>query len=172
MEAVLQIDFQDRYFNPDTGRFLSEDPTGFGGRDYNLYRYVSNSPINYIDPSGLIGLVDPVESGAGSALITTGGVFAYYYISMHLFDHELADSFFHCVANCEGSKSSQFGSSIAEHLSDLCEFIQNESSACRESDQRANRRGREAAQSGESCKKACLDTVRPGPTRNKIQKKY
>ena len=52
MEAVLQIDFQDRYFNPDTGRFLSEDPIGFDGGDANLYRYVNNNSINLTDPSG------------------------------------------------------------------------------------------------------------------------
>ena len=52
MEAVLQIDFPEWFFNPDTGRFLSEDPIGFDGGDSNLYRYVSNSSINYIDPFG------------------------------------------------------------------------------------------------------------------------
>ena len=52
MEAVLQIDFQDRYFNPDTGRFLSEDPIGFDGGSSSFYRYVENNPINYIDPEG------------------------------------------------------------------------------------------------------------------------
>ena len=36
-----------------TGRFLSEDPIGFGGKDPNLYRYVFNDPLNLTDPTGL-----------------------------------------------------------------------------------------------------------------------
>jgi RHS repeat-associated protein len=42
-----------RYVNPTWGRFIAEDPIGFGGDDYNLYRYVENSPITYLDPLGL-----------------------------------------------------------------------------------------------------------------------
>ena len=41
-----------RYYNPQTGRFLSEDPIGFEGKDFNLYRYVQNNPTNMTDPSG------------------------------------------------------------------------------------------------------------------------
>ena len=41
-----------RFYSPALGRFLQEDPTKFGGRDSNLYRYVYNQPINLTDPSG------------------------------------------------------------------------------------------------------------------------
>ena len=44
--------YRARYYNPSTGRFLSEDPIGFRGGDTNLYRYVKNNPIRYTDPSG------------------------------------------------------------------------------------------------------------------------
>lgn len=40
-------------YDPRVGRFLSEDPIGFGAGDANLYRYVFNSPTNATDPSGL-----------------------------------------------------------------------------------------------------------------------
>lgn len=33
--------------------FISKDPIGFEGGDVNLYAYVQNNPVNYIDPSGL-----------------------------------------------------------------------------------------------------------------------
>ena len=46
--------YRARYYDPMMGRFLSEDPIGFGGGDANLYRYVGNNPINLRDPSGQI----------------------------------------------------------------------------------------------------------------------
>ncbi len=42
-----------RYYDPTAGRFISEDPLGFGGGDVNLYAYVGNDPVNFIDPNGL-----------------------------------------------------------------------------------------------------------------------
>jgi len=41
-----------RYFDPNTGRFLSEDPIGFSG-GANFYSYVSNNLAYWIDPLGL-----------------------------------------------------------------------------------------------------------------------
>jgi len=41
-----------RYYEPKVGRYLTPDPIGlFGG--INLFTYVSNTPINSIDPFGL-----------------------------------------------------------------------------------------------------------------------
>ncbi len=42
-----------RYYDPDTGRYITADPVGLSG-GINLYVYVQNNPINYIDPEGLI----------------------------------------------------------------------------------------------------------------------
>jgi RHS repeat-associated protein len=46
--------YRARYYDSGLGRFISEDPIGFGAGDTNLYRYVNNNPTNYTDPSGKI----------------------------------------------------------------------------------------------------------------------
>ena len=43
-----------RYYDPVTGRFMSQDPAGFAAGDTDLYRYVANGPTDATDPSGLI----------------------------------------------------------------------------------------------------------------------
>ncbi|TWT75097.1 putative deoxyribonuclease RhsB [Allorhodopirellula solitaria] len=42
-----------RWYDPATGRWLSNDPIGFAAGDANLYRYVGNGPTTKTDPSGL-----------------------------------------------------------------------------------------------------------------------
>ena len=51
--------YRARYYDANTGRFISEDPIGFGGGDANLYRYVFNNPVMYRDPSGLMTRCPP-----------------------------------------------------------------------------------------------------------------
>jgi RHS repeat-associated protein len=43
---------RNRWYEPRTGRFLSEDPIGFGS-GLNLYAFAGGDPINRADPSGL-----------------------------------------------------------------------------------------------------------------------
>lgn len=45
--------YRARYYNPATGRFVSEDPIGFASGQTNLYAYVHDDPINRYDPFGL-----------------------------------------------------------------------------------------------------------------------
>ena len=40
-----------RYYDPNTGRFLTRDPLGYDG-GIDLYGYVGNDPVNFIDPFG------------------------------------------------------------------------------------------------------------------------
>lgn len=44
--------YRARYYHPGMGRFISEDPLGFGGGDVNLYAYVAGDPVSYNDPTG------------------------------------------------------------------------------------------------------------------------
>jgi RHS repeat-associated protein len=46
-------EYRNRAYHPGLGRFISEDPKGFGGGDYNLFRYCKNDPEDLTDPMGL-----------------------------------------------------------------------------------------------------------------------
>ena len=41
-----------RHYDPQSGRFLTRDPLGYGG-GINLYSYTANDPVNELDPLGL-----------------------------------------------------------------------------------------------------------------------
>src|SRR5262249_53732230 len=88
-----------RYYDPQIGRFLSEDPIGFIGGGPNFYQYVQNSPTRLRDPSGINagaaslpavgGTVTTICFGTGicETVITVGGVVVgsagFFYMLSH-----------------------------------------------------------------------------------------
>jgi RHS repeat-associated protein len=51
--------YRARYYDPQVGRFVNEDPIRFDAGDENFYRYVGNDSVNDSDPSGLAGRKHP-----------------------------------------------------------------------------------------------------------------
>jgi RHS repeat-associated protein len=68
--------YRARYYSPDMGRFLSEDPLQFIGGN-NLYAYAVNNPTTYRDPSGQIFGIDDAVLAIGGAVVGVGVQFGH-----------------------------------------------------------------------------------------------
>jgi RHS repeat-associated protein len=71
-----------RWYDPATGRWVSDDPIGFNAGDANLARYVGNGVTYYVDPSGLWGehaegILEAGVMGGITGLATTGYYLTY-----------------------------------------------------------------------------------------------
>jgi RHS repeat-associated protein len=73
--------FGAREYNAETGKWLSKDPIGFSGGDTNLYGYVANDPVNYIDPEGNNAIAPAIFIGAVivGAAISIDNIYNYYF---------------------------------------------------------------------------------------------
>jgi RHS repeat-associated protein len=77
-----------RYYDPQLGRFLSEDPIGISG-GINLYAYAGNDPVNHYDPSGTAyrwteqGLCQRMADIQGTYDIKTGEVLSWRITGEH-----------------------------------------------------------------------------------------
>jgi uncharacterized protein RhaS with RHS repeats len=72
-----------RFYDPETGRYISADPIGLAG-GINLYAYANQNPINYVDPEGL-------NAALWKAIYDVTGT-AYN------------DLYKHCYVSCKGNK--------------------------------------------------------------------
>ena len=72
------VRFGYRDYDPDTGRWTAKDPIGFAGGDTDLFGYVQNDPVNFVDPLGLasadvaIGAITGAVGGAATGGATPG----------------------------------------------------------------------------------------------------
>jgi RHS repeat-associated protein len=70
------VRFGARDYDAETGRWTAKDPILFAGGDTNLYGYVLNDPISYIDPRGLNPLTGAITGGmiGGPPGAVVGGI--------------------------------------------------------------------------------------------------
>jgi len=67
-KSTKALYYRARYYDPQTGRFLSEDPIRYAGHSVDFYPYALNRPLNFIDPTGLATVVN----NSGSPIIVSG----------------------------------------------------------------------------------------------------
>jgi RHS repeat-associated protein len=70
-EAGLHYNYH-RYYYPKTGRYITPDPICFA-EGINLYAYVQNTPISWIDPLGLKAFEMTIWIGGGVGHFIVGG---------------------------------------------------------------------------------------------------
>lgn len=71
---------QQRYYDPEVGRFLSVDPVGISAgldRGINRYWYGQNNPYVYVDPDGRETVGETIDSHAMAAAANGGGAALY-----------------------------------------------------------------------------------------------
>jgi RHS repeat-associated protein len=56
-----------RFVDTTKGRWISRDPIGFDGGDWNLFRLMDNNPVDVSDPSGLSGRSAVIHTNSASS---------------------------------------------------------------------------------------------------------
>ncbi|MFN7882157.1 MAG: RHS repeat domain-containing protein, partial [bacterium] len=99
-ESGLYYNYR-RYYDPETGRYISQDPIGLAG-GLNRYRYAEADPINQIDPTGELAL--PLAPLAWGAARCMGGCMAGTGLWNAVFGScdDLGDVTKNCALECAG----------------------------------------------------------------------
>jgi len=74
------VRFGHRDYMSEIGKWTAKDPILFAGGDSNLYGYVQNDPVNFVDPFGLLrkgrndsSLANKVQGASAKSIIDSGG---------------------------------------------------------------------------------------------------
>jgi RHS repeat-associated protein len=71
--------YRARYYYPEAGRFLGEDPIRSAGGSFNFYQYARSNPLRFTDPTGL-KLWIYVQASAGGGIGPLAGEGGTYYL--------------------------------------------------------------------------------------------
>ncbi len=117
------VHFGARSYDPQTGRFVSKDPTLFNGGTTNLFEYSLNDPVNYKDPSGKISLSAALAAGAICA--ATGAGIGIYDVVKYVYEYgKLYNQYQQQVAKLQKSENSCNEASTEQQISNLTNQFQ------------------------------------------------
>jgi len=151
--------YRARYYDPAVGRFVTKDPIGFGGGDYNLYGYVGNNPSRFMDPLGLWRspwrIYDEASADAQSK-----------FPEKDLWNGP-GDAYRHCLASCmtareNGDLAARIFGWANEKKGD---WLESQERGEREMDDFNNLYGRQCAQGSKStqdCQQKCMEAANGG----------
>lgn len=114
-----------RYYDPNTGRFITEDPMGFW-TGFDFYTYVDNDPIDLSDPTGNS---DACAFGGCSTHKPKPGALPdeqfldaaidmwRNFRRMQYRSWKGADKYYHCMATCQATNHGTGGAAAAKVIS-------------------------------------------------------
>jgi RHS repeat-associated protein len=91
------VHFGEREYDPAEGRWMTADPLRFAGDNPNLFAYVGNDPVNFLDPTGLLQVAGDVQEDfplAAEAIATIlDRVGRTEIANLSLYGHAVSDDF-------------------------------------------------------------------------------
>ena len=107
---------QSRYYDPETGRFISSDTLLIAGNDTiqgtNLFAYCYNNPVMYVDPTGQMTTEEVIYFSTG---LIGGMLFLEKYLPLMNLDHFMRD-----IADANLS-----GMEVTQTILSLCMLIED-----------------------------------------------
>jgi RHS repeat-associated protein len=155
--------YRARWYDPQQGRFLSEDPITFAG-GINFYAYVGNDPVGKVDPSGLDALPyyylahpppPPLDENLPiSSFFEAGGNAEARYFPPSPQIDPYYGGFRHCVAACLIKRRYGFLAGAIVYIEDQAreDDVTVESAG----DKLAEQIGLKCAEKNLSCESGCL----------------
>jgi RHS repeat-associated protein len=70
--GLVRFGFRD--YDPAIGRWTAKDPIDFAGGDVNLFGYVNNSPVGFVDPLGMSMVFIGIDRGTETSQSTPGAL--------------------------------------------------------------------------------------------------
>ncbi len=81
------VRFGARDYDPALGRWTAKDPSGFAGRDTNLYAYAYGDPVNFVDPNGELAFLVPLAIVAIKGALAGAAMDAGIELASQLIEH-------------------------------------------------------------------------------------